>query len=59
MLGKHDHSKRNRIQFVTINEMVPQNHLFRKIDKVIDFIYDLVQPLYTIDNRQPGLAQSF
>jgi len=38
MLGKHDHSKRNRIQFVTINEMVPQNHLLRKIDKVIDFI---------------------
>ncbi|TLQ14166.1 IS1182 family transposase [Lentilactobacillus parafarraginis] len=56
-MGKHDHSKRKQIQFVTIDEMVPKDHLLRKIDKVIDFdfIYELVQPLYTLDNGRPGL----
>ncbi|MGB0662950.1 MAG: IS5/IS1182 family transposase, partial [Pontibacterium sp.] len=45
------------MEFVTIDELVPQDHLLRKIDKVIDFsfIHDLVKDLYCPDNGRPAL----
>lgn len=41
--------------FVCVDELVPQEHLLRKIDKYIDFsfIYDLVKGLYCEDNGRP------
>lgn len=44
-------------EFVCIDELVPQNHLLRKIDKYIDFsfIYDLTRPYYCQDNGRPSL----
>ena len=40
-----------------MEEMVPENSLFRKIDKYIDFtfIYDEVKDLYCEDNGRPSL----
>ena len=37
--------RKNQIQMISIDELVPQDHLLRKIDKYIDFdfIYDLVE----------------
>ena len=34
--------------FVDMESMIPENHLLRKIDRVIsfEFIYDLVAPYY-------------
>lgn len=45
------------LEFVSINELVPTDHLLRKIDKAIDFsfIHDLVQDLYCADNGRPAL----
>lgn len=42
---------------VTIEELVPEEHLVRKIDKVIDFsfIRDLVKDLYCENNGRPSI----
>lgn len=44
MLSKKDDA-RQQMEFVSIDQLVPQDHLLRKIEKVIkfDFIYDLVK----------------
>ena len=36
-----------------LSELIPENHLLRKIDQVIsfDFIYDLVAPYYPANGR--------
>lgn len=38
-----------------MDDMVPQNHMLRLIDKAINwnFIYDLVEEKYSADNGQP------
>lgn len=45
------------INVVTLEELVPEDHLVRKIDKAIDFsfIRDLVKPLYCLDNGRPSI----
>ena len=50
-------SNRNVIEFVSLDAMVPENHLLRKIDAVIDFdaIYDIVKDLYCEDNGRPSI----
>lgn len=44
-----------QIEIVLIEDLVPQDHLLRKIDKTIDFsfIRDLVKDLYCADNGRP------
>ena len=39
---------------VTLNQLVPANHLVRKMDAAIDFffIYDLVKDMYSEVGRQ-------
>ena len=43
--------------FMTMEEMVPEDSLFRKIDKYIDFtfIWDEVRSLYSEDNGRPSI----
>jgi len=45
------------LEFVTLEELVPQDHLLRKVDQVIDFsfIHDLVKDLYCSNNGRPAL----
>ncbi|MBQ9708459.1 MAG: IS1182 family transposase, partial [Firmicutes bacterium] len=47
----------DQIQMVSIEQLVPQNHLLRKIDAAIDFdfIYDLVEEKYSPDNGRPSV----
>ena len=49
--------KREQIQMFCMDDMVPQDHLLRIIDKAIDwsFVYDLVAPKYSSDNGRPSL----
>ena len=49
--------KREQFIMVSMDEMVPQNHLLRKIDKALDwsFIYDLVEDKYSPDRGRPSL----
>lgn len=46
----------SELEFVCIDELVPADHLLRKIDKAIDFsfIHDLVKDLYCSDNGRPA-----
>ena len=52
-----DAENRNQMEFVSLEEMVPQNHLLRKIDAAIDFrkIYQFVEKLYCEDNGRPSV----
>ncbi|OLS34870.1 IS5 family transposase, partial [Bacillus sp. MRMR6] len=45
-------STQNEFEFVTIDDLVPDNHLLRLIDKHIDFSFLLekVRPYYSDDN---------
>lgn len=45
------------IEMVTLDQLVPPDHLLRKIDRVIDFsfIHELTAPLYCPDNGRPPL----
>ena len=56
MLNK-EKEKRNQIQFLCIEDLVPKDHLLRKIDRAIDwsFIYDLVEDKYCLDNGRPSI----
>ena len=49
--------KREQVQFLCMDDMVPQNHLLRIIDKAIDwnFIYDLVIEKYSQNNGRPSM----
>ena len=52
MLTQNADKKREQLQMFCIDDMVPQDHLLRIIDKAIDwnFIYDLVEDKYCSDN---------
>jgi transposase len=45
------------LEMVTLDGLVPKDHLLRKIDAVIDFsfIHDRVAGLYCADNGRPAL----
>jgi transposase len=47
----------NSIELVNIENLVPENHLVRKLDKYIDFkfIYKLVEPYYCHDNGRASI----
>ncbi len=49
--------KRGQIQMVCIDDLVPQEHLLRKIEKAIDwsFIYELVEDKYSLTNGRPSI----
>lgn len=44
-------------QIVCIDDLVPKNHMLRKIDRAIDwsFIYDLVKDKYCLDNGRQSI----
>jgi transposase len=49
--------KQQNYEFVLIEELVPQDHLLRIIDKYIDFsfIIEKVRPYYCEDNAHPSI----
>lgn len=49
--------ERDQIEFVSIEELVPKDHLLRKIDEAVDFnkIYEFVEELYCPDNGRPSI----
>lgn len=57
MMTQNADKKREQIQMFCMDDMVPQNHLLRIIDKAINwnFIYDLVEDKYCHDNGRPSM----
>ncbi len=56
MLAKRAEN-RGQLEFVSLESIVPQEHLLRKIDAAIDFkkIYEFVEDLYCEDNSRPSI----
>ena len=56
MLNKIENVQSEIIMY-TLEELVPKESLYRKIDKYIDFtfIYDKVKDLYSEDNGRPSI----
>ena len=56
MLSKKENVQ-NQLILYTMEQLVPQDSLYRKIDKYIDFsfIYDEVKDLYCADNGRPSI----
>jgi hypothetical protein len=51
MLSKHVEDGRNQIEMVALDQLVPEDHLVRKVEQAIDFeiIYDLVKDKYCLE----------
>ena len=48
---------RNQVEIISLEELVPKEHLLRKIDNAVDFekIYEFVEDLYCPDNGRPSV----
>lgn len=57
MLTKEADKKREQIMMFCMDDLVPQDHLLRIIDKAINwnFIYDLVEDKYSSDTGRPSM----
>jgi transposase len=57
LLSKSQEQKREQINMVCIEDLVPKHHILRDIDKAIDFrfIYDDVKDLYCENNGRPSI----
>ena len=57
MMTQNADKKREQIQMFCMDDMVPQDHLLRTIDKAINwnFIYELVQDKYSPDQGRPSM----
>lgn len=57
MMTQEHEKVRKQMQIVCIDDLVPQDHLLRIIDKAIDwkFIYEFVEDKYSPDMGRPSL----
>ena len=57
MMTRDTAKNREQIQFVSLDDLVPEEHLVRKLEAAIDwnFIYELVEETYSEDNGRPSL----
>ena len=57
MLSKRKTDSRKQLEVVALDDLVPEDHLVRKIDAAIDFdfIYDLVEAYNSPDNGRPSI----
>ncbi|WP_114499231.1 IS1182 family transposase [Fontibacillus phaseoli] len=54
---RSNREKQQAYEFVSIEDLVPKDHLLRKVDKYIDFSFidEKVRPLYCADNGRPAI----
>jgi len=57
MLTKNNSYNRSQMQMLSVDDLMPNDHILRDIDKALDFgfIYDLVKGLYCLDNGRPSI----
>ena len=57
MMTQENEKVRKQMQIVCIDDLVPQDHLLRIIEKAIDwsFIYELVEDKYSKDTGRPSI----
>ena len=54
---KKNKKERNQLEFVSIEALVPKEHLLRKTDAAVDFnkIYEFAEDMYCPDNGRPSI----
>lgn len=54
---RSNREKQQAYEFVSIEDLVPADHMLRKVDRYIDFsfIVEKVRPLYSADNGRPAI----
>ena len=54
---RQQREKQQKMNVVIMEQLVPEDHFLRKVDKAVDFsfIYDLCAPLYCADNGRPAI----
>ena len=57
MMTSNTDRKREQLQFICMEDLIPKDHLLRLVDKAIDwsFIYDLVEDKYSKDMGRPSM----
>lgn len=58
MITKNSQNEKiKQVQMVSLDQLVPEDHILRKIDKYIDFdfIYDLVEDRYSTETGRPSI----
>ena len=57
MLRDRKTQQQNEYEIVLLDDLVPQDHLLRKIDAAVDFsfIHDICKDLYSPDNGRPAI----
>ena len=57
MLNEKSNGSREQVGFYCMEDLVPKDHILRKIEKAIDFsfIYDLVKDRYSEDTGRPSI----
>jgi len=57
MMTKDGAANREQIEFLSLDQLVPEDHLVRKLENAIEwsFIYDIVEDKYSEDNGRPSL----
>ena len=57
MMTSNTERKREQLQFVSMDDLVPKDHMLRLIDTASDwtFIYDLVEEKYSPDMGRPSM----
>ncbi|MFZ7946014.1 IS1182 family transposase [Neobacillus sp. 19] len=57
MLTKNTQMNRDQLEMITLEQLVPENHLVRKVEAAIDFsfIYPLVQEMYSAERGRPSI----
>ena len=56
MMGKRN-AQSSAFQMVTLEELVPQNHFLRKLNRVLDlrFVYEMMKQLYPSELGRPSI----
>ncbi|WP_426457129.1 hypothetical protein [Staphylococcus cohnii] len=57
MLLNKSINKREHDKIISFSEFVPNNHLLRKVDVILDlnFVYELVEDKYCLNNGKPSI----
>ncbi len=57
MLTKYTPKNREQVEMITLDQLVPENHLVRKVEAAIDFsfIYPLVEEAYSAERVRPSI----
>ena len=58
MMTRDGGCNREQIEFTSLEDLVPEDHLVRKLENAIDwsFIYEMVNGSYCEDNGRPSLG---